>query len=54
MDNIDKLMQVANYLLKKYDYSLNYTKLIKELAGVLQVILIEIFLMARFLLTYIP
>lgn len=31
MNNIDKLMQVANYLLKKYDYSLNYTKLIKEL-----------------------
>jgi hypothetical protein len=29
--NIEKLVQVCNYLLKKYDYRLNYTKLIKEL-----------------------
>ena len=29
--NIDKLIQIANYILKKYDFSLNYTKLIKEL-----------------------
>lgn len=29
--NIEKLIQVVNYLLKKYDYSLNYTKLIKLL-----------------------
>lgn len=29
--NIDKLMQVSNYLLKKYNFSLNYTKLIKEM-----------------------
>ena len=29
--DIDKLMQMANYLLKKYDFSLNYTKLIKEM-----------------------
>ena len=28
---IDKLIQTVSYLLKKYDYSLNYTKLIKEL-----------------------
>ncbi|WP_022932672.1 Panacea domain-containing protein [Treponema bryantii] len=28
---IDKLIQLTNYLLKKYDFSLNYTKLIKEL-----------------------
>lgn len=29
--DIDKLMQMTNYLLKKYDFSLNYTKLIKEM-----------------------
>ncbi len=28
---INKLIQVSNYLLKKYDYCLNYTKLIKIL-----------------------
>jgi hypothetical protein len=29
--NIEKLIQVCNYILKKYDYKLNYVKLIKEL-----------------------
>ena len=28
---IDKLVQLTNYILRKYDFSLNYTKLIKEL-----------------------
>ena len=31
MFNLEKLIQVCNYLLKKNDFSLNYTKLIKEL-----------------------
>jgi hypothetical protein len=27
--NFNKLVQIVNYVLKKYDYRLNYTKLIK-------------------------